>query len=103
MDHSLLKQLSLDCFDIIITFYVCQLYLMNSLLGLRLFSNSIKIFIYLCTLIVTGNGSVKPVSLLTTPFKWLLSSKTERPKSVRNRCVIELFSCVMCCIDQFIV
>ena len=45
---------------------------------------------------VAGSGKVEPVNLLTTPVEWPVVTPTDRPKSVRNRCVIELFCGVVC-------
>ena len=41
---------------------------------------------------VAGSGKVGPVNRLTTVLCWIVVvTPTDRPKSVRNRCVIELF------------
>ena len=38
-----------------------------------------------------------PLTGLTTPVEWLLSGTTDRPKLVRNRCVIEVLVAFLCC------
>ena len=46
---------------------------------------------------VAGSGKVRrPLTRLTTPVGWLFVTPTDRPKSVRNRCLIELFCGVVC-------
>ena len=40
---------------------------------------------------VAGSGKVGPVNRLTTPVGLSVVTSTDRPNSVRNRCVIELF------------
>ena len=40
---------------------------------------------------VAGIGKVVPVNRLTTPVGVAVVTPSDRPKSVRNRCVIELF------------
>ena len=67
-----------------------------------LFDVYIRRFIYKCLNIclfdctaVAGSGKVGPVNRLTTSWVAVVT-QTYRPKSVRNRCVIELFSGVVC-------
>ena len=46
---------------------------------------------------VAGSGNVGPVNRLTTPVGWVvIVNPTDRSKSVRNRCVIEMFCGVFC-------
>ena len=51
-------------------------------------------FLNVCTFdytAVTGSGKVGHVNRLTSPVRLTAVTPTDRPKSVRNRCVIELF------------
>ena len=44
---------------------------------------------------VTGSGEVEPVNQVNTIWA-AVGTPTDRPKSVRNRCVIKLFCGVVC-------
>ena len=46
------------------------------------------------TVVVSGRVGI-PLTGLTTLAWWLSLTPTDRPKSVRNRCVIEVFGCFL--------
>ena len=46
--------------------------------------------------VVSGSGKVGPVNQVNHTSWVAVVTPTDRPKSVRNRCVIELFCCVVC-------
>ena len=45
---------------------------------------------------VAGSGKEGPVNQVNHTSWVAVVTQTDRPKSVRNRCVIELFCCVVC-------
>ena len=45
---------------------------------------------------VAGSGKVGPLNRVNHTSWVAVVTPTDRPKSVRNRCVIELFCCVVC-------
>ena len=45
---------------------------------------------------VAGSGKVRPVNQVNHPSCLAVVAPTDRPNSVRNRCVIELFCGVVC-------
>ena len=46
---------------------------------------------------VSGSGNVRPVNQVNHTSWVAVVTPTDRPKSVRNRCVIEFFFALLCC------
>ena len=99
------------CFDGCDLFKVClkeQLWLVGSQCGIvgillkgevRDEIHSVLLFLNVCPFdftTVAGSGKVGPVNQVNNTSWVAVVTPTDRPKSVRNRCVIELFCDVIC-------